>query len=317
MQGSRKLVVRRAVTAAVLVSAASLSLLGPAQAQPVKPGGDSSDGFTTTVAGSQTLLPGTDGQPQVHNAGGTSTTRPPPPCRYARWLSGPEMADYAARFVVPMYPAPPAGFAAHATDAQGAWYRPQYNGPGDQLLSPAVTDCLNSRPVAWFGSTPPEPAISPAVLSQIARDTQRLPPLVVSTNPSAATQTTVGLRTWVWPTGGDYGPVVSRAESGPNWAQVVATPSRISLAVTDPTALLGPCTTPRAWTTGAPDSATDCFVQFRRSSAAQPQQHHVITAAMRWTIRLTTSDGRDEALPPQPVTTDVALAVAEVQSIGQ
>jgi hypothetical protein len=35
------------------------------------------------------------------------------------------MAAYASTFRIPMYPPPPAGWEAHATDLNGRWYIPE------------------------------------------------------------------------------------------------------------------------------------------------------------------------------------------------
>lgn len=82
--------------------------------------GTTGPGAVGTQAGG--VVPGSSGGQQpgstpastVSNAGGATTFSPPPECRYRYWLSGPAMADYAAGFVVPMFPAPPAGWQEHA-----------------------------------------------------------------------------------------------------------------------------------------------------------------------------------------------------------
>lgn len=230
-------------------------------------------------------------------------------------MTGPEMAAYAATFRVPMFPAPPPGWEAHAEDLNGAWYRPgcEFRSGTPDRLTERAEAFHRANPPRWGASEPPPPPIPVVDLIEIVQDSQRLPALVVSTNPTG--QTVVGLRTWVWPTGGDFGPVTSRAESGPNWAQVTATPSRLSLTSSDPGAEVGTCATAPAWSEGVPDDATDCYVTFRRSSAGRPGQAHTISVQMTWEVRLTTSDGRNEPLSIPPVTTDVRLPVAQVQSV--
>lgn len=251
------------------------------------------------------------------NAGGSTTFTPPPECRYFYWMTGPEMADYAARFVVPMYPPPPQGWEAYAETpaSEGAWYRPgcQFRAGTPDRLTERAEAFRRDNPPAWGASEPPPPPIPVVDLVENVRDSQQLPPLVVSTNPDG--QGVVGLRTWVWPTGGDFGPVTSRAVSGPNWAQSTATPGRISLTATDPVAEIRGCATAPAWTEGAADDATDCYVTFRRSSAGRPNNAHTISAQMSWEVRLTTSDGRNELLASPPVVTDVPIPVGQVQSV--
>lgn len=122
----------------------------------------------------------------------------------------------------------------------------------------------------------------------------------------------VGLRTWVWPTGSTLRPVVSRAESGPNWAEVRAVPGQLTLSADNAT--VGDCTRAPAYTTGAPENATDCYVEFSRSSARTGTSS--ITVTVRWTVTLTTSDGRNEVLDAAfPRDTAVQIPVAEVQSV--
>jgi hypothetical protein len=283
--------------------------------------GNSGNGTIGTQAGG--IVPGQQGgqQPGARpvadgsNAGGATTFTPPPECRYRYWMSGPAMADYAAGFVVPMFPPPPAGWQEHAEDLNGAWYQPRCEftaGVPDRLEERASAFRRDNPPV-WGATEPPPPPIPVVDLIDIVRDSQQLPSLVVSTNPDG--QSVVALRTWVWPTGGDFGPVTSRAESGPNWAQVTATPGQLSLSSSDAGAELGSCATAPAWSEGAPDDATECYVSFRRSSAGRPGGAHTISVQMTWEIRLTTSDGRNELLASPPVVTDVQVPVAEVQSV--
>jgi len=303
------------------IAIATVVILGTpnawAQVEPPSNGGIN-DGNLDTTAGQSGNTPGVTpvGSPNTpSNGGGSTVFTPPPECRYIRWLTGPAMAAYAAAFVVPMYPAPPTGWEAHATDLEGSWYRPNCvftSGIPDRLTERAEAFARDNPPV-WGSTEPPPPPIPVVDLVEIVQDRQRLPSLVVSTNPTG--QSVVGLRTWVWPTGGDFGAVTSRAQSGPNWAQVTATPGQLSLTSTDPGAEVGGCATAPAWSAGADDEASDCYVSFRRSSAGRPGDTHTVNVSMTWQVRLTTSDGRNELLESPPVVTPVPLPVAQVQSV--
>lgn len=319
-RGAHLRLIRTAPAAAVL----SLALVGPAGAQDTTgptTGTTTGDTISTGAASgnpsSQAPAAPTDpNQATPANAGGSQTFSPPPECRYRYWMSGPEMAAYAATFVVPMFPAPANGWEAHATDLMGAWYEPRCeftSGLSPDRLEERAIAFYAANPPVWAMTEPPPPPIPVVDLVEVVRDSRRLPALVVSTNPAA--ETVVGLRTWVWPTGGDFGPVTSRAESGPNWAQVTATPGRLSLVTTDAGAEVGDCATTPAWSRGVADDATDCYVTFRRSSAGRPGSAHTVSVQMTWEVRLTTSDGRDELLASPPVVTDVAVPVAQVQSV--
>lgn len=245
--------------------------------------------------------------------GGSTTVTPPNPCRYFFWMTGPDMATYAANFHPPLI-APAPGWEAHATDTAGAWYEAHcVYGAGDG--TPDAFDARSAafkaaNPPAWFGAPPPPPPIPVADLVEYAKDSTGIPLSVVSVNPTG--ETVVGLRTWVWPTAGLPEPVVARAESGPNWAQVTATPGKLQLSA--PGATVGSCDRAPAYTPGAPDSATDCYVEFRSSSARTGTSQIRVTIV--WRVVLTTSDGRNEVLDaafPRASTTDIA--VAEVQSV--
>lgn len=312
--------IRTAAVAATAAVALVIALPVTASAQPGPFNGGGVNGGGTeieTEAGSTQPgnPPGTPATP-VSNAGGSNTVPPPPPpCRYRYWLSGPAMAEYVRQFRIPMYPPPPPDWEQHAEDLNGAWYQPrcEFTSGTPDALDRRDQEFRNANPPRWFTSEPPPPPVPVEDLVERVRDSQGLPPLIVSTNPDA--QSVVGLRTWVWPTAGEFGAVTSRSESGPNWAQVTATPGRISLTSTDPAAEIGSCATAPAWSQGADDNATDCYVTFQRSSAGRPGNAHTITAQMTWEIRLTTSDGRNELLASPPVVTDVPIPVAQVQSV--
>lgn len=270
------------------------------------------DGGLTGNTGSVTPIGGGTGSPGTSHPGST-IIRPTPPCRYVFWLSGPGMAT----FIGPLYQRPSqAAILAHATDTGGSWYHGECvfsSGDGSPLaLERRATAFYDSHPPVWATSNPPVPPIPVSYLIDAVKDSAQIPDPAISLNPVA--ETTVGLRTWVWPTGGAPAPVTARAESGPNWAQVTATPGRLTLSAPD--AEVGSCATAPAYTAGAPESATQCFVTFRRSSARTGTS--TISARLTWRVVLTTSDGRNQVLSAAfPSSTDVPIAVAQVQSIGR
>ena len=101
-------------------------------------------------------------------------------------------------------------------------------------------------------------------------------------------------------------------EDGPNWAQVTATPGKLRLSASE--ADVGTCDRAPTYTPRAPDSATDCYVEFRASSARTGTSQ--VRVAVVGRVVLTTSDGRNEVLEAAfPRSSTVDVAVAEVQSV--
>lgn len=239
---------------------------------------------------------------------------PPPDCRYYPSLTGPQMAA----FIGPIFNAPPRDqIAAHATDSEGRWWVPECRfsagttGSADSLERRAMT-YASENPFRWLTAAPPPPPTPVVDLIEIAKDNQRLPNPIVEVNPDG--QTVTGLRTWVWPTAGSIQPVVARAESGPNWAQVTATPGKLVLSA--PGADVGPCDAPKVWSAGQSDDATDCYATFRRSSAGMPNNKATVSAGIVWTVVLTTSDGVDNGpLGTVERAGQVSIGVAEIQSV--
>ncbi len=248
----------------------------------------------------------------------SSVSRPVPPCGYDPWMSGAEMAGYVAGFVVPMFPAPPAGWEAYVTDTTGLWYRSACHFTARDLGTADALERRNntfvqSHPPIWSTGQPPAPPISVEDLITMAKgdlDNGQIPSPLVALNPLGSTVT--GLPTWVWPTGVSVSPVTARAESGPNWAQVTAVPGGLRLSAAD--AQVGPCTRPVVWHQGAAEDGTDCYVTFRRSSARTGTVP--LTVGVSWRVTLTTSDGRNEVLDDSYSTgSTVRVAVGEVQSV--
>lgn len=295
---------------------------GPTPAPPKSGGGANADGVLNSgasdgVLGDQT---GSGAAPVADNAGPVTTTaRPKPSCGLEFWMTGPEMLTYGTihgpGFIGPVAYPTPADFAAHSTDLDGAWYAPvcrftSADGTSPDTLARRAQIYYRDNPPFWSATPPAPPPLPVPDLIEIVTDRRQIPDPTVSLNP--ARQTVVGLRTWVWPTGSTLRPVVSRAESGPNWAEVRAVPGQLTLSADNAT--VGDCTRAPAYTTGAPDNATDCYVEFRRSSARTGTS--TITATVSWNITLTTSDGRNEVLDAAfPRDTAVQVAVAEVQSV--
>ena len=82
----------------------------------------------------------------------------------------------------------------------------------------------------------------------------------------------------------------------------------------DDEAEVGTCDRAPAYSAGAPDSATDCYVEFRSSSARRGTSKVRVTVV--WRVVLTTSDGRTEVLEAEfPRSSTVGVAGAEVQSV--
>ncbi len=288
-----------------LVLGVLLALPAAPAAATFGPGGDFANGGTAA--------PGATAPGPPATGGSLPTLSPANPCGYVSWMTGPDMQAFHDAWTA-LLPAFPTTWDQHLTDPVGAWYRPDCtflpnDGTPVTRQERLATFCAG-HPTDFFTAPPATPPISVDDLITYATDRRIVPDPAVSTNPEV--ETVNGLRTWVWPTGVAPAPVVSRAVSGANWAEVVATPGRLVLSTPD--AEVGSCSRAPAYTPGAPDSATDCYVEYRGSTARSGPVP--ITVSIDWAVTCHTSDGRNQVLSPAfPVFATVMMTVAEVQSV--
>src|SRR5262249_16635716 len=110
-----------------------------------------------------------------------------------------------------------------------------------------------------------------------------------------------------------------RAESGPNWAQIDAKATGMSLTTSGAAraSQKGDCATggtPYDTSRPAASQTTDCAIVFGRSSAISPAGWP-LRATSSGAARGTTSDGFAEDLVPVAASSTVNVEVAEAQAI--
>ena len=187
-------------------------------------------------------------------------------------------------------------------------------------LEQYIDDFFAANNVRWVGPAdplPPPQPVPPTVLLAMAEEFLDPPEPDVSVNPTAGS--IVNLDTWVWADPDTFGELTVRAESGPNWAEIVATAEGMTL--TAPGAARaeqqGTCATGgTAYVRGRPLSSqsTDCAVVFGRASLGAPDGWP-LTVTSTWGAVGTTSDGDTEELLPRTASSTVNVPVAEVQAL--
>lgn len=145
----------------------------------------------------------------------------------------------------------------------------------------------------------------------------RLPLPLVRTAPPRGTTGLVGLPEWVWIPRDKWRPLVKRASAGAVWAQVTATPQRITITPgpdLTPVGCDGPGT---AYDPGRSASAqrTACSYTYGRSSAGEPGGAYRVTVSVTWAGRWAGSDGAGGVLPDLSRSTTFWVRVAEAQGL--
>jgi predicted CxxxxCH...CXXCH cytochrome family protein len=159
--------------------------------------------------------------------------------------------------------------------------------------------------------------VTPQQLAQQAWSALRLPLPDVRTAPPRASAGLVGLPEWAWVPRGEWAPISERAVAGAVWAEVTATPQRMSIKPGAGLAVVecsGPGT---AYDPGRPASVqrTDCSYTYRHSSAAQPGAAYRVTVTVVWGGTWAGSDGSGGTLPDISRSTTFSLRVAEGQGL--
>jgi hypothetical protein len=324
--------VRRAIIFMIMLglAAAGLAVTGPAaSAAGGGPGWQDTyddDGGWRAQAGSVTIT--------VSGAGGTTVgTRtvpgPTPYCRYIPYDTAEEIQrEYGHGDEDWSYEEaglnPETGLPWDVEERKGTpgrYWAPMC-GDAEWLGDPAkleeyIDDFFAANNIRWVGPAdplPPPPPVPPTVLLAMAEEFLDPPEPEVSVNPVAAS--IVNIPTWVWADPDTFGEIVVRAESGPNWAQIDA--EATGLTLTAPGAeQVGSCAsggTPYVRGRPLSSQSTDCTAVFRRASVGAPDGWPLSVTA-RWEARGTTSDGADEPLLDRNPTSTVNVVVAEVQAV--
>ncbi|NDL58018.1 hypothetical protein [Phytoactinopolyspora mesophila] len=170
-----------------------------------------------------------------------------------------------------------------------------------------------NNPVTYVfpGDPIPVPDIPPEFLLEAAHDALELPAPEVSWNPQRQGDgaTLVNMPTWFWL---DDGPVdlEVHAEAAGNRATVDAVLSEMGFSAATAESVV--CDGfGIAW---APGATSDCFLEFRRSSANQPGQTTRVQAQSHWSVEWFFNDELQGPLDPQTTQQEFLVPVAEVQA---
>lgn len=283
---------KRLTSGAGVLAAALALTVGTVPAAAAAPG----DGFTNggssghgyqAVAGYVVLSGDTGGDGTPSYAGGE-----PPfvPCVWKDGLSNAEMADWATDNVgdgristdgtsyLGLYSghrAPTAAeFEARRGDTSGAWYikdcvpPPEYadvdagSSYALQQLYQQFVD-PDTAAIVWSTTGPPAPPVTPEMLVWFAERALLL--LAPQVRHDPVVQGVVRLPTWFWST--DRDERVVRAAVGPVWAEVAATPERISVRASGPAPAAVGCPDLGTAAPGGTTTASPCSITFARAGA--------------------------------------------------
>jgi hypothetical protein len=314
------------------LAAAGLAVTGPVATAAGGPGWQDTDddgGGWRAQAGSVTIT--------VSGAGGThvGTRSVPGPTPYCRYIPYKTAEDYPREYghgdedwsyeEAGLNPETGLPWDIEEHKGKPGRYWVPMCGDAEWLGDPAaleqyMSDFFNANNVRWVGPgdpLPPPPPVPPTVLLAMAEEFLDPPAPDVSVNPVA--WSVVAIPTWVWADPATFGDLTVRAESGPNWAQIDAEPTGMTLT-SDPGARArqeGTCASggsPYVRGRSLGSQSTDCTVVFGRASVGAPDGWP-LRVTSTWAARGTTSDGVDEPLLPRAAGSTVDVAVAEVQSV--
>jgi len=207
-------------------------------------------------------------------------------------------------------------FERRRDDTGGAWYIKDCVVPPDlqdvdtgssyavQQLYLRFVD-PDTAAVVWSTTGPPAPPVTPQMLVWLAERALLLPAPDMRHSPAG--EGTVRLPTWFWSTDRDVRLV--RASVGPVWAEVVATPERISVRATGPDPSSVDC--PDLGPDGT-NGASPCSITFHRAG------RYGLSATTSYTALWRGSDGSGGGLADKtgPAWTPPAPLVKQVVNGG-
>ncbi|GAB2677328.1 hypothetical protein GCM10027271_42700 [Saccharopolyspora gloriosae] len=166
---------------------------------------------------------------------------------------------------------------------------------------------------------------SPGVLAGQAAEQLQLPLPTPSHSPDVAlpdgrSATVVGEHTWFWTEPARWEPVSRRVQAGAVWAEVTATPERLSFDPGNEQGLVscpGPGT-PYDRSFGVHAPSPDCDVVYQRSSADEPGEQVRAQWAITWAVSWRGFDGiapTGGQLPDMTSRAAADLAVVEAQAL--
>jgi hypothetical protein len=159
------------------------------------------------------------------------------------------------------------------------------------------------------------PAVTPQELLQVAMGELKVPTLRPATAPPLGRDGLVGLPEWFWVPRREWHPVTVTVRAGPVWAEVIATPERLTflpgggLAATS---CAGPGAAYRAGSAAGPE----CWFTYDQSSALQPGHAYQASVTVTWRVTWAGSGGTGGVVDAaMQVGYPFALRVAEAQAL--
>ncbi|MFC5829518.1 hypothetical protein [Nonomuraea insulae] len=154
---------------------------------------------------------------------------------------------------------------------------------------------------------PGEPAITPEMLMERALRQLTPPEPKISTAPPRNKDGYVGLRQFFWAEPGQWRAISKKATAGPVWAEVTATPTKLTIRPGEGQTTLT-CSGPGVPYDKAksPDDQNDeCTHVFTQSSAGLPDSRYHVKVSVTWSAHWTGSGSAGGALAP--ITTSMAF----------
>ncbi|MDX3099980.1 hypothetical protein [Nonomuraea angiospora] len=164
---------------------------------------------------------------------------------------------------------------------------------------------------------PGAPAVTPEMLMQQALRLLTPPAPKIITAPPRSKNGYVGLRQFFWAKPGQWHAISKKATAGPVWAEVTATPTKLTVQPGAGQATFtcsGPGV-PYNQAKSPDDQNIDCTHVFTQSSAGLPGSRYQVTVSMAWSARWTGSGGSGGTLAPIITSATFPLRVGEAPAL--
>jgi hypothetical protein len=160
--------------------------------------------------------------------------------------------------------------------------------------------------------------LTPQALARQAYAELAPPTPAAQTAPPRTRAGLVGLAEWYWVPAGQWQPLTKRLAVGPVWAQVTATPARLTFS---PGSGLPAVTCPGPGTVYNPalpaaSQRTPCSYTYTRSSDGLPGNAYTASVTIEWKATWQGSGGTGGTLPALTRTTTFPLRIGEAQALN-
>lgn len=156
--------------------------------------------------------------------------------------------------------------------------------------------------------------VDPAELAAQARESVQVPAPSIATSPAADRRLYVQVPTWLWLPKEWWQGYSATAEAGGVSATVSVTPVRAVWSTGDggDVTCVGPGV---AWRPGLPEDGSDCFHDYRHSSATQAGGTFTLSVTVDFEVAWTSSVGAGGPLPGITRTASRPVEVGEIQAV--